>query len=471
MSQPKPKSFTSIVVASLGWPLFWGITATIVFYILLSAGFIESQLMSRYFAGHPVEYIETALFFIGVMALLLKATDLAYQFQSIPNTKLAEPLKDGDSPERASELILGLKHLPERMLDTYLGRRLTNALRFVQRSDSADDLDEQLRYLSDVEAERSHEGYSLVRIIVWATPMLGFLGTVIGITLALGQLSPEALVNAPKDAMQGLLAGLSVAFDTTALALSLSIVLMFLQYLVREVETQLLTVVDRQVEDELVGRFQINGSSSDPNVVALRRMNEQVLKSVESLTEKQAEILSSSTQKQADLMSASISETKQQWSDALASTNTTVQSEISAALRAAMVSHGEAIVAAEQKTSERTLERWETIQQAMMHQATLLAAQHETAKEQGEVMERVLAAVGEVSSLERVLNQNLSALAGSKNFQDTVVSLSAAIQLLTSRLGVASPNVKLTGKKQSASLETEEGSETDSTETSKGRAA
>ena len=466
MSQPKTKSFTSIVVASLGWPLFWGITATVVFYILLGAGFIRSQLVARYFAGHPVEYIETALFFIGVIALLLKATDLAFQFQAIPETKLTEAQEDGDAPERSSELMLGLKHLPEQTLNTYLARRLTNALRYVKQSDSADDLDDQLRYLSDMDAERSHEGYSLVRIIVWATPMLGFLGTVIGITLALGELSPEALVNAPKDAMQGLLAGLSVAFDTTALALSLSIVLMFLQYLVREVETQLLSVVDRQVEDELIGRFQVNGSTSDPNVVALRRMNEQVLESVESMTKKQA-----------DIWSSSISASKQQWGDALVNTNTAVQSEISTALRAAMVSHGEAIATAEQKTSERTLERWEKIQQAMMHQAAILSAQHESAKQQGEVMERVLAAVGEVTTLETALNQNLTALAGSKNFADTVVSLSAAIQLLTSRLGVATPSVKLTSKPTHSQMAPAEPANTQPTSTdtqsdsAKGRAA
>jgi len=46
--------------------------------------------------------------------------------------------------------------------------------------------------------------------------------------------------------------------------------------------------------------------------------------------------------------------------------------------------------------------------------------------------------------LERALNDNLSALAGAKNFEDTVMSLSAAIHLLTTRLGHSeSPHVDL----------------------------
>lgn len=432
MSHSKSKNFTSIVFESLGWPLIWGLAATFTFYFLVSRGIVQSELVSRYFAGHPVEYIETALFFIGVVALLMKATDLAYQFRVVPKTKLAAPLSAGEPPSKAEELIATLTALPRRMQETYLVRRLSNALRYVQQSDSADDVDEQLRYLSEVDAERSHDGYSLVRMIIWATPMLGFLGTVIGITLALGDLSPEALVNAPKEAMQGLLAGLSIAFDTTALALSLSIVLMFLQYVVREVETQLLTVVDRRVEDELVGRFQIPGSATDPNVGAIKRMSEDVLKSVDELTERQAEI-----------WSTALSATQRQWSDALQNTSTSVQSNLQTLLSEAMAAHAEALTVAEQNAVQRGADRWDDIRRGMEQQASLLGAQLEAISQQGDLMLRVLDATGEVQNLEAALNQNLSALAGAKNFEDTVMSLSAAIQLLTSRVGLGSNELSI----------------------------
>ncbi len=57
---------------------------------------------------------------------------------------------------------------------------------------------------------------------------------------------------------------------------------------------------------------------------------------------------------------------------------------------------------------------------------------------QGEIMLSVVQATGDVIKLEKSLNENLRALAGSKNFEDTVMSLSAAIHLLNSRLGHAS---------------------------------
>ena len=37
-----------------------------------------------------------------------------------------------------------------------------------------------------MDAARPHAGFGLFRVIVWATPILGFFGTVIGITMTLG---------------------------------------------------------------------------------------------------------------------------------------------------------------------------------------------------------------------------------------------------------------------------------------------
>ena len=54
---------------------------------------------------------------------------------------------------------------------------------------------------------------------------------------------------------------------------------------------------------------------------------------------------------------------------------------------------------------------------------------------QGELMTQAIRAAGDVAQLEKTLNSNLAALAGAKNFEDTVMSLAAAIHLLTTRLG------------------------------------
>ena len=61
---------------------------------------------------------------------------------------------------------------------------------------------------------------------------------------------------------------------------------------------------------------------------------------------------------------------------------------------------------------------------------------------QSEIMSKVLDATDTVTSLEQTLNDNLQALAGAKNFEDTVMSLAATIHLLNSRLAAPTDLVR-----------------------------
>jgi hypothetical protein len=69
--------------------------------------------------------------------------------------------------------------------------------------------------------------------------------------------------------MKGLTSGLYVAFDTTALALMLSMLLMFLQFVIERFETQALSAVDIRANEELIGRFEQLGASHDPHVASI----------------------------------------------------------------------------------------------------------------------------------------------------------------------------------------------------------
>src|SRR4030095_12522173 len=120
--------------------------------------------------------------------------------------------------------------------ETYIVRGWRGALEFVRRKNSADALDAHLRHLEEVESVRVNAAYSMVRIIIWAIPILGLLGTVIGITIAVANLNPETL----EESMTKVTHGLGVAFDHTATALSLTMLLMFAKSGVERLEDALL---------------------------------------------------------------------------------------------------------------------------------------------------------------------------------------------------------------------------------------
>ena len=266
MSRAQERNSMLNVLGSFGWPILFGLAGCSVFYGLIFRGPLANGSMQRYFATHPVAYVATAMFFIGMAALLVKLVDVVGQFRAQGAVRLDAPPDEGQTVEECGDMLDWLAELPDRARESYFGSRLRNALETVERKGTAEGLDEELKYLSDLDAERQQNSYSLVRIIIWATPMLGFLGTVVGITQALGNLDPVELASSIQTGMQKLLDGLYVAFDTTALALSLSIVLMFVQFLVERIETQLLTQVDERANEELVGRFQQVGAAGDPHV-------------------------------------------------------------------------------------------------------------------------------------------------------------------------------------------------------------
>jgi biopolymer transport protein ExbB/TolQ len=285
---------------------------------LLRQGIIDSPLLERYCAGHPVEIIETTVFFIGVAALVMRLFALYTQFGSLHLTLLEAMPDGGQRIEDCDRLLAELDEVPERQRNSYLVCRLRDAISFVKRKGSADALDLHLRHLEEVESIQIQSGYSLVKMIIWAIPILGLLGTVIGITIAVANLDPATL----EQSMTKVTHGLGVAFDHTATALALTMILMFSKSGVERVEDRLLARVDARVSAELVGRFQATGVSHDPNVAVVRRMSEQVVEACAALAARQAEVWRST-----------IDETHQQWADVSMSTGQIVRESISTSIR------------------------------------------------------------------------------------------------------------------------------------------
>lgn len=423
------------IVAHLGWPLLLGAASCSIFYVLVFRGPLNLPAIHRYFAGHPVLFIATGMFFVGLSALGLKAFEVVGQYWGLKAVTLEDPPATGHRPEDAGRLLEQLQQLTAVARQSYLGRRLRDVLQAVQRKGSAEGLDEDLKYLADLDAARQQDSFGLVRIVIWATPMLGFLGTVIGITQALGDLDPRQLATDIQTAMEGLLAGLYVAFDTTALALSLSMILMFLQFLLDRIENQVLSLADIRANEMLVGRFQEVGAGRDPYLVSVERMSGRMVQAAEELVRRQAEI-----------WERTIQAANERWSHVVQSAGGHVQAAVQGALENSLRRHTAELAKVEREAGDRAARRWEQLQTALSDNARIMRAQQEEMVKQAELMSQVVKATGEVVGLEKALNDNLRELSGATNFEDTVMSLSAAIHLLNARLGKSpdeTPHIEL----------------------------
>jgi len=401
-------------------PILWGALVAACFYGLVHADIIPRELVKRYFISHPTEYVATFLFSIGLAALVLKLVSVRAQSSAIGESPLGKLNEDAKSGELLDDALDRLHQIPAERQDDYYIRRLSDALEHVDRQGSADGLDEELKYLAERDAARAGAGYALVNVIIWAVPILGFLGTVIGITLALNNLNPAQLEKSLPQVMKGLF----VAFDTTTLSLALSIMLMFAKFFVSQQESELLADVDHQVEIDLLPRFETSGTMKrDGSVAAIRMLAESVSASAEDLVKRQAVI-----------WETSMEEAERRWTQMADSAGLQLRSAMGEALRESLQTHAVTLAEAAATTREQTAHEWKQVAEVQTTAGRSLAGIQDAMGQQAQVLQQAVVAMGELSHIEDALNRNLAALAGAGNFEQTVVSLAAAINLLNGRL-------------------------------------
>ncbi|NNC99435.1 MAG: MotA/TolQ/ExbB proton channel family protein, partial [Gammaproteobacteria bacterium] len=128
-------------------------------------------------------------------------------------------------PEDARKLARPLEALPEPERGFLLPRALRAALTRYGADSSIQDVSSVVRDLCDTEANRLDSELAMVRYITWAIPSIGFIGTVRGIGTALGNAHEAVAGN-----IAAVTSSLGVAFNSTFVALLISIVIMFLTH-------------------------------------------------------------------------------------------------------------------------------------------------------------------------------------------------------------------------------------------------
>jgi biopolymer transport protein ExbB/TolQ len=413
-------------------PILWGGVLAVGFYGLIFGGPLDFPLVHRYFTKHPVEIMETALFFIGLAAILLKFWEFHAQAANAAENVWGGIATSGSISENLHALQARLDELPTGRKNDYLIRRLQGAIDSVRFRGNAESLDDELKYLADKDAEHIHAAFGLFRVIIWAIPILGFLGTVVGITMALNGITDSAL---GENVMAQVLSGLGLKFDTTALALTLSVVLMFVYFFVEIAAQSCQSQIERRAQQELMGRFPALAKGPDGQVAAVRQMAETVVKAAEKLVRQQV-----------DLWQGSMESAAGRWLQLAKSAGDTLQTGMAGALKESVVAHAKELAAVEQAAMQQSRNSWEKTLQSQSQTIHNAAALQEAVTRQVEVMERTVQAVGDVARLEDALNRNLSTLAGAKHFEQTIASMAAAINLLNAKLSevpAASQPVKL----------------------------
>ncbi len=460
-------------------PLLWGGLMTFGFYNLIPYLPIYRELAVRYHCGHPIEYATTAMFFIGIAILLGKALGLMAEKSALSCDLLFDPaLTDSnDIVSRATAIDMRRRALPSRLRETAVCERIRDACAYVRDRRTSEGLEDHLKYIAELAAERLHSSYSLVRTTTWAVPILGFLGTVVGITVAIGNLDFQDY----EKSMHNVVGGLAVAFDTTALSLALSMVLVFFSYVVERAEGDILV----RVEDSGISRLAVllpppvsTGSTfNDAEAQAAKHLlerTESVINRQTQLWQESLEAIRSRWNETLEQQKSSFDESLRQGhvatlsdhaqqlaavrkdfleafgraSDALNDTliaSRTAQSNMQELFRRQLaelwLQVREDIAVAQSHDASQRIELFEAIARRIDGWQEQLAETNATSvahlaelQLQREALVQIVGDERQLAKLQERLNENLETVRTAEAFEETLHSLSAAVHLLTTRV-------------------------------------
>ena len=189
---------------------------------------------------------------LWVMALMgLKANSVSAQRKLLTANLVS--IEEGKRilPEDARRLARPLEALQQPEQDYLLPRALRVALSRYGASGSVQDVSRIIRDTCEDEADRLDSELSMVRYITWAIPSIGFIGTVRGIGSALGNAHEAVAGN-----IAPVTASLGVAFNSTFVALLISIVIMFLTHQITLMQERLVRDVQDACDHKLVRHMQ-----------------------------------------------------------------------------------------------------------------------------------------------------------------------------------------------------------------------
>lgn len=239
-----------------------GALATAAFYGLLQLPGLAGGGFAVIFTDRgPTQHVVMFLFFWSLAILGIKWLKLRFQWRSLDVRVI--PNEPGFVLSTATVNRV-LDHIHDCVDDPrhfVLFNRIVVALANLRNLGHVGDVDDILRSQAAQDESAMETSYALVQGFVWAIPVLGFIGTVLGLSAAIGQFSgvlgDAGDISQITSALKGVTGGLATAFDTTLVALVAALVVQLLMTALKKGEEEFLDAAMEFGIRNVVGRLRI----------------------------------------------------------------------------------------------------------------------------------------------------------------------------------------------------------------------
>lgn len=410
-------------------PIVFGGACTFLLYSAIMGGPLDNPWARRYLMGHWVCFGTVALFLISSWALVLKAILAARQHRwinlSIESLRTLVAGPDQVEASNRSKWLLKLwASQPESIRYSWFGQRIETVVRKQAMRTSGFNLDTDLKDIAQQDSDRQYESYGLVRIAIWAMPMLGFLGTVLGISATLGAMDTKALAEQSDKVMNQLTAGLYVAFDTTALALVLTVIAMYVQFAVQKLELSILSRIDHTSSECLMG-FLVTPEQAETEAVEVhwRQLSTELVSAVQKIVEQQAE-----------LWKQTIQAAHLQWASLTGAAGDQIQQALGESIRDAMETHAQRMSEVQREGAEQLESRWQQWQIVLSDQTRAIHGQQKEMAKQAELLQKLVHSGDALHRLEEDLNSNIQQLSQVDRFHEAAICMTEAVAVLATQM-------------------------------------
>ncbi|MBN1509267.1 MAG: MotA/TolQ/ExbB proton channel family protein [Sedimentisphaerales bacterium] len=259
-----------------------GMGVTAAFYGLLVLPLWKTKFGQFFWDRGWVQYCIILLGAWAASMLAFKMQKLAKQRGSLLFDALPTELSRVIRPDNARTFQRHIRALPHSHQESILLNRVYKALANFRARGSIQETTTLLASQAEIDASAVQSSYTIVKVFIWAIPILGFIGTVIGIGHAVGGFS-QALdtvqeLDKIKGALGGVTSGLATAFDTTLLALIVSLLVMFPASSIEKAEEDLLIAVEEYCNENLLSRMQELAVAKEGDSTQIKQVVSEAMK-------------------------------------------------------------------------------------------------------------------------------------------------------------------------------------------------
>ena len=248
-----------------------GLIATVLtvgFYAILTLSSLSETSFGNIFLERgPTQYAVAFLFFWSLTILVIKRSKLRLQRRALEASVLPDELGFIISSSTVDQVLQRIHDLCDNSAHFLVLNRIELALSNLRNLGRVTDVDEILRAQASHDESQMETSYALIQGFVWAIPVLGFIGTVLGLSKAIGNFTSVLGTGEDISAITGALgkvtSGLATAFDTTLVALVAALVVQLLVVFTKKAEEEFLDEAMEYGRRNIVGRLRIETPDED----------------------------------------------------------------------------------------------------------------------------------------------------------------------------------------------------------------